>query len=76
MLGKRSTSEGTVGRGSRMARSPWVKLDCLNPNPDLVYGDHPSARVLENDVTLCIGMNRRLIHSLSVKDDQRGQLKG
>jgi len=76
MLGKRSTPERTVGRGSRMARSPRVKLNCLNPNPDLVYCDHPSVRVLENDVTLCIDMNRRLMHSLSVKDDQRGQLKG
>ena len=53
-----------------MARSLRVKLDCLNPNPDLVYGDHPSVRVLENDVTLYIDMNRRLMHSLSVKGDQ------
>jgi len=28
-------------------------------------------RTLETDVTLCIGMNRRPVHSLSVNDDQR-----
>ncbi len=32
MLGKRRMSEGVVGQGVRMARSLWIKLDCLNLN--------------------------------------------
>jgi len=37
MLGKRRMLERVVEHGSRMARSLWVKLDCLNSNLDLVY---------------------------------------
>jgi len=29
-------SEGVVGQGNRMARSLWIKLNCLNLNPNLV----------------------------------------
>ena len=36
-LRKRCMLEGVVEHGSRMARSLWVKLDCLNSNLDLVY---------------------------------------
>jgi hypothetical protein len=37
MLVKRRMLEGVVKHGCRMARPPWVKLDCLNSNLDLVY---------------------------------------
>jgi len=36
MLGKRRMSECVVGQGVRMARSLWIKLDCLNLNLNLV----------------------------------------
>lgn len=36
MLGKRRMLEGVVEHGSRMARPPWVRLNCLNSNLDLV----------------------------------------
>jgi hypothetical protein len=36
MLGKQRMSEGVVGQDDCMARSLWIKLDCLNPNLDLV----------------------------------------
>jgi hypothetical protein len=36
MLGKRGMFESVVKHGTRLARSRRVKLDCLNPNLDLV----------------------------------------
>ena len=36
MLGKRGMSEGVVGHGTRRARPRWIKLNCLNLNPNLV----------------------------------------
>lgn len=33
-LRKRGMLESVVEQGHRMTRSPWVKLDCLNSNPD------------------------------------------
>jgi hypothetical protein len=36
MLGKRDLLESVVELGLRMARTLGVKLDCLNPNLDLV----------------------------------------
>jgi hypothetical protein len=47
MLGKRRMLESVVKHGSRMARSLWVKLNCLNSNLDLVYGDRPSEERLK-----------------------------
>jgi hypothetical protein len=40
-------SEGVVRHGTCMARSLWAKLDCLNPNLDLVYGERPSEERLK-----------------------------
>jgi hypothetical protein len=37
MLGKRRMLESVVKHGCCMARPPWVKLDCLNSNLNLVY---------------------------------------
>jgi hypothetical protein len=67
-------SESVVGQGFCMARSLWVKLDCLNPNLDRCKGS-PIGRTLETDVMRCIGMNRGLIHSLRMRKDQRGLTK-
>jgi len=36
MLVKWRMLESVVKHGCRMARPPWVKLDCLNSNLDLV----------------------------------------
>jgi hypothetical protein len=36
MLGKRSMPEGVVGYGTRMARPLWIRLNCLNLNPNRV----------------------------------------
>jgi hypothetical protein len=35
---KRCMPESVVGQGRRTTRSLGVKLDCLNSNPDLVFG--------------------------------------
>lgn len=37
MLRKRGIPEDVVGHGTCKARSLWVKLDCLNPNPDSMH---------------------------------------
>ncbi len=42
MLGKWRMSEGVVGQGVRMARSLWIKLDCLNPQSQFGEGARPS----------------------------------
>ena len=71
MPGKRRMFESVVEQGVRMTRILCVKLDCLNPNPDGVKCA-PIGRTLGTDDTLCIGMNRGLVHSLNVNGDQRG----
>ncbi|GAB3976480.1 hypothetical protein GCM10029978_063470 [Actinoallomurus acanthiterrae] len=53
---KRRPCSGVGGGASRNPRDIWRKLDCLNPNPQLMEGRIRRKSMPEADAVLCPGL--------------------